>query len=134
MRTQLIPATWLKFRKERGSVACWGQKQRNRKPSILRDANARRVWARLNCLKPGPHGLIVDASEKMVETLDQKVGAYVVDALLSNPSGISSIRGATGRTGTLEHVVSHSAANAEGPKQEQSCVVTEPPYYPMKRC
>ena len=42
----------------------------------------------------------------MVETLDQKVGAYVVDALLSNPSGIPSIRGATGRTGTLEHVVS----------------------------
>jgi hypothetical protein len=64
MRTQLIPAKWLKFRKERGSVACWGQKQRNRKPSILRDANARRVWARLNCLKPSPHGLIVDASER----------------------------------------------------------------------
>ncbi len=70
----------------------------------------------------------------MVETLDQKVGAYVVDALLSNPSGIPSIRGATGRTGTLEHVVSHSAANAGWPKQEQSCMVTEPSYYPMSVC
>jgi len=31
----------------------------------------------------------------MVETLDEKVGAYVIDALLFNPSRISSIRGAT---------------------------------------
>jgi hypothetical protein len=48
----------------------------------------------------------------MVETLDEKVGAYVLDALLSNPSRISSIRGATGRTGALEHIVSHSTINA----------------------
>ena len=70
----------------------------------------------------------------MVETLDQKVGAYVVDALLSNPSGIPSIRGATGRTGTLEHVVSHSAANAGWPKQEQSCMATEAQYYSTYDC
>jgi hypothetical protein len=35
MRTQLIPVERLESRKGGGSVACWGQKQRNKKPSIL---------------------------------------------------------------------------------------------------
>jgi hypothetical protein len=35
VHTRLIPANWLEFRKEGGSGACRGQRQRRRKSSIL---------------------------------------------------------------------------------------------------
>ena len=39
-----------------------------------------------------------------------------------------------GRTGGLEHVVTHSAEKAGSPKQEQSCMATEAQYYSTYGC
>src|SRR5438552_882575 len=50
VHTQLILAMWLKFRKEKGSVACWGQRLRTSKSSMLRVVSATRVWLNLNWL------------------------------------------------------------------------------------
>ncbi len=48
----------------------------------------------------------------------QKVGQYLMSAVLSNPSGVPLIEGQKGRTGALEHVVSPPAVNAGSSKQE----------------
>src|SRR6266516_5256541 len=42
VHTRLIPAIWLEFRKEGGSVACRGQRPRKRKSSIHGVVNAKR--------------------------------------------------------------------------------------------
>ena len=64
VHTQLILAMWLKFRKEKGSVACWGQRLRKSKSSMLRVVSAKRVWSSLDWLNSSPSGFLADASER----------------------------------------------------------------------
>src|SRR5436305_5026582 len=64
VHTRLIPAAWLESRKGGGSVACWGQRPRKSKSSMLRVANAKRVWSSLDWLNSSPSGLLADASER----------------------------------------------------------------------
>ena len=64
VHTRLIPAIWLAFRKERGSVACRGQRPRRGKSSMLRVGSVKRVWSSLDWLNSSPSGLLADASER----------------------------------------------------------------------
>jgi hypothetical protein len=67
VHTQRILAIRLKFRKEKGSVACWGQRLRKSKLSLLRVVSAKCVWLNLDWLNSSPSGLVADASERWLK-------------------------------------------------------------------
>ena len=64
VHTRLIPAIWLEFRKEGGSVACRDLWLCKRKSSIFWVVSAKRVWSSLHWLNSSPSGLVADASER----------------------------------------------------------------------
>ena len=59
---------------------------------------------------------------------------YRLIALLSDLSVTPLYEGKEGRTGDLEHIESRPAENAGSPKQEQSCMATDRPYYSRWAC
>src|SRR5947199_7545536 len=101
VHTRRIPANWLEFRKERGSVACRGQRPRRRKSSILSVVNARRVWLSLDWLNSRPSGLLADASERWLKRWTRREGGVVSlplsPTLLADP--LYEGRGTNGRPG-----------------------------------
>jgi hypothetical protein len=61
----------------------------------------------------------------VAETLVQEVGLYHEVTVLSDFPDAPLYEGKYGRTGDLEHVVSHAAGNVGSPKQGRPCMVTE---------
>ena len=101
MHTRLIPASWLEFRKEGGSVACRGQRPRKRKSSMLWAVSAKRVWLSLDWLNSSSSGLLADASERWLKRWTRREGGDVslplYPTLLADPRYEG--RGTNGRPG-----------------------------------
>jgi hypothetical protein len=68
VHTQLILAMWLKFRKEKGSGACWGQRLRKSKSSMLWVVSAKRVWSSLDWLNASTTVTLPPQAEEVTET------------------------------------------------------------------
>jgi hypothetical protein len=61
----------------------------------------------------------------MTETLDQKIGKYVISAPLSNSSGRLSLRENKDERKTWSTLHLSSAENAGSSKQGHTCMMTE---------
>ena len=70
----------------------------------------------------------------MTETLDQKIGKYVISAPLSNSSGRLSLREKKDERKTWSTLHLISAENAGSSKQGNTCMMTEAQYYPTYGC
>src|SRR5258708_4549235 len=96
----------------------WRRSRRRESPT-LRVVSARRVWQKLNCLNPSPDWFNPGPQRKVATNVGISAWSRSMQRRLY-PSTLtdSFYERNKGRTGCLEHVVTHSAEKAGSPKQE----------------
>jgi hypothetical protein len=118
VRTPLTPAVKAASSKEQGDHSMWG-KPRKASYQCCHVVSARCAWRELHCPNSSPLGLERRPRRKGARTRrDQRVARPGYWEALPIHAGRPSIRGAKGRTESLNTSSAHFAANAGSPKQE----------------
>src|SRR5258708_37188904 len=112
----------------------WRRPRRRESPT-LRVVSARCVWQKLNCFNPSPDWFNPGPQRKVATNVGTSIYGRRMQ-MRPYPSMLadSFYERNKGRTGCLEHIVTHSAEKAGSPKQEQSCMATEAQYYSRCGC